>query len=81
MRLGDLVKTIDQMTDEELLERLRHTRNQRTTVRPAFRAHVERADKKATRAKANKTASLLDSLSDEEKLRLIEQLQQGELDV
>lgn len=81
MQLGDLVKPLSQMSDAELLEKLREVRNNRTVVRPAARAHVERAEKKVSRTRTKKASSLLESLSPEERQRLIEQLQQGELDV
>lgn len=81
MQLGDLVKPISQMSDEELIEHLRQIKQRRTVERPAHRAHVERAEKKVSRAKGKKVTSLLDSLSESERAALIEQLQQGELDV
>ena len=62
------------MSDEELLERLRASRQNRTIVRPAQRAHIDRADRKATSAKLKKTTSLLDSLTDAERTELIRQL-------
>lgn len=81
MQLGDLVKPLDKMSDDELLERLRQVRHNRTVARPAAKAHVERAEKKVTRAKSKKATDLLSSLTPEERQKLIEQLQQGELDV
>jgi flagellar motility protein MotE (MotC chaperone) len=77
MQIKDLVKTIDEMTDEELMTRVREMRHRREVVRPAAKARVERVEKKASRAKVNKTADLLDNLSDEERLKLIELLSQG----
>lgn len=81
MQLKDLVKPISQMSDDELLEHLRQVKQRRTIERPAHRAHVERAEKKTARAKGKKIDTVLGALSEEERLRLIEQLQQGELDV
>jgi len=74
MQIADLVKPIDQCTDAELLERVRAMRHRRETLRPAARARVERVEKKATRAKINKTADLVGQLSDEERLKLIAML-------
>jgi hypothetical protein len=81
MQLGDLVKPISQMTDEELLEHLRQVKQRRSVERPAHRAHVERAEKKETRAKTKKITNVFEGLTDEDRQKLIEQLQQGELDV
>lgn len=81
MRLENLIKPITQMTDEELLEHLRQIKQRRTVERPAHRAHVERAEKKTARAKGKKIDTVLGTLTEEERLRLIEQLQQEELDV
>ena len=75
MQLGDLVKPLTKMTDEELLEKLREVRHNRTVARPAHRAHVERAEKKVTRAKTKKATNLFESLSPEERQKLIEALQ------
>lgn len=81
MQLKDLVKPISEMSDEELLEHLRQVKQRRTIERPAHRAHVERAEKKTARAKSKKVDIVLGKLSDEERQKLIDQLQQGELDV
>lgn len=71
MQIHDLIKPIDQCTDAELLERVRAMRHRRETIRPAARARVERAEKKTTRAKVNKTSALVDNLSEEDRLKLI----------
>lgn len=76
MQLKDITKTIDQLTDAELLERLRVTRQNRTVIRPAQRDHIERAERKVTSAKLKKTTSLLDNLTEAERAELIRQLQE-----
>lgn len=81
MQLKDLVKPISDMTNEELLEHLREVKQRRTVIRPAHQAHIDRAEKKTTRAKGKKMDTVLGKLTDEERLKLIAQLQQGELDV
>jgi hypothetical protein len=81
MQLKDLVKPIEKMSDDELLEYLREVKQRRTVERPAHRAHVERAEKKTARGKAKKVTNIFEGMSAEERQRLIEQLQQGELDV
>lgn len=59
MQLKDLVKPIDQMTDEELMERLRTVRNNRVTSRPAAKAHAKRAANKGQQGKITKAKDLL----------------------
>lgn len=78
MQLKDLVKPIDEMTVEELHEHLRNVRHRRSVERPASKAIVERAEKKASRGRVSTVDKLLDGLSDEDKARLIEQLTRGD---
>ena len=78
MQLGDLVKPIEKMTDDELLEHLRAIKHRRTVERPAHQAHVERAEKKESRGKLKKAGSLIENLSEEERQALIAQLSQEE---
>lgn len=74
MQLNDLVKPLDQMTDEELLEHLRKVRHNREIVRPAARRYVEKAEKKESRGKVTKAEAMLDKLSAAEKEALIKML-------
>lgn len=74
MQIHDLVKPLDQMTDQELLERVRQLRHNRETLRPASRKIAERAVKKTTKAKVNKVEGLLDNLTEEQRLALIAKL-------
>lgn len=73
MQLKDLVKPIDQMTDEELAERLRIVRSNRISTRPAAKAHAKRAAKKGQQGKMTKAQDLLKSsgLSREELIALL----------
>lgn len=77
MQLGDLVKKISDMTDDELLEMLRSIKHNRSVARPAHKAHIERAEKKTSRAKTKKAADLFGNLSEAERLELIKQLEEG----
>lgn len=77
MQLSDLVKPIDQCTDEELMERLRTIRHNRNTVRPAGQARVKRAAKKGTQARVRKVESLIDGLTEAQKQQLILELTGG----
>lgn len=74
MQLKDIVKPIDQMTDEELLEHLRQIRHRRSVERPAARAKVERAEKKESRGKLSKMDKMLAALSPEDRAKLIAEL-------
>lgn len=77
MQLSDLVQPIDKMSDEELLERLRQVRHNREVVRPARKAHIERAEKKVSRGRVKKTENLLEGLSEAERNELIRKLTEG----
>lgn len=74
MQLKDLVTPIRDMTDEELREKLRSIRHNRTVVRPAAAKKTERTEKKESRAKVSAVDKLLDGLSPEQKAELIKQL-------
>ena len=77
MQLTDLVKPLEDMSDEELLEQLRRARHNRSVVRPAAAKRVERAETKTKRAKTTKVGKLTDALSPAEKQALIDQLLKG----
>lgn len=74
MQLNDLVKPIDQCSDEELLARLQVIRNNRNTVRPAGQARAKRATKKGAVTRINKVESLVAGMTEEQKQQLILQL-------
>jgi hypothetical protein len=73
MQLHDLHKPLDQLSDEELMERLRVSRHNRKTARPAAKAHAKRATNKVENKKVAKTEDLLKSsgLSTEELIALL----------
>ncbi len=73
-QLKDIIKPIDQQTDEELIERLRLMRHKRDVIRPAKVKHVERAETKVARKKVSATEKLVAGLSAEEKARLLKEL-------
>lgn len=74
MQLKDLVKPIDQQTDEELLERLRIVRHNREVIRPAAAKRAERSSTKAARKQAASTDKLLEELTDAEREQLLAKL-------
>lgn len=74
MQLHDLVKPIDQCTDEELLARLQTIRHNRSVARPAAKSHAKRRAKKGQVTRLNKVESLLSGLSDEQRQQLLLEL-------
>ena len=74
MQLKDLVKLIDQQTDDELLARLREIRHNREVIRPAARKRVERAETKTARKEAAGLNKLVENLSDAEREKLLAKL-------
>ena len=74
MQLTDLVKPLDQLTDEELRERLQMIRNNRTVVRPAAVARQKRSENKGRQTKVTKAKSLLDGLSPEQLKQILLEL-------
>lgn len=79
MKLRDLVKPLSEQTDEELQSRLREIRHSRENVRPAAKKIVARIEEKTERKKVSRVQDLLEDLTPEEKLKLVQQLlAQGE---
>lgn len=78
MQLKDLVKPIEESTDEELLERLRTIRHNRNYVKPAAKTHAKKRAKKGLQTKLNGLEAMLAALSDEDRAALLESL--GDLD-
>lgn len=77
MQLKDLVKPLDQLSDDELMERLRATRHNREVARPVARRKATTAAKKESRAKLGKMEKMLAGLSDAEIQTLLKQLDNG----
>lgn len=74
MQMQDLIKPIEQMTDDELMERLRTIRSRRTAERPAAKAHAKRAAKKGAVTRIKKVDNLVGGMSEAEKAELIKLL-------
>ena len=77
MDLTQLVKPIEEMSTDELMDRLRAVRARREVIRPAARKHEERAETKVSRNRVSKANSqlekLLANLSPDELKTLLEQ--------
>lgn len=71
MQLQDLVKPIEDMTDDELMARLREIRHTRNTVRPGGKVRAKKAAKKGMQGRVSKVESLLEGLSRDELLALL----------
>jgi len=74
MQLQNLVKPIEEMTDDELRERLRQVRANRVKERPAAKARVKRETKKGGQGRLKNAEYLLLSLSPEEREALMKEL-------
>lgn len=78
MQLHDIIKPIEQQTDEELLERLRAIRHTRSVIRPAAAQRTKKAAIKKARGESKKAATkidkLLDGLTPEQVQELLKQL-------
>ena len=78
MQLFDLVKPLDKMSDEELMEHVRAMRHRRDSRRPVAVKKAARTEKKASQKKVSGVEKLLAGLSEAERNALIESLSQGE---
>lgn len=74
MQLKDLITPISELSDEQLLEKLRTIRHNRTTVRPAAAARVKKTEKKESKAKMSEADKLLSALTPEQLQLLMQQL-------
>lgn len=78
MKLVDLQKPISEMSEDELLIRLREIKHNRFVERPAVKAREEREEAQETRRTGkkavNKVDKMLDSMSDEQREQLIKLL-------
>ena len=71
MKLGHLITSVSQLSDEELMERLRQVRHRREVARPVAAKKAERAVKKTSTKAAKAIDKSLDSMSPEEKQALL----------
>jgi hypothetical protein len=77
MQMQDLIKPLDQLTDEELQERIREIRHSRTVTRPAAQKHKEKAVKVKAKKETSKVDALLKNLSPEQIQQLLLGLGEG----
>jgi hypothetical protein len=74
VQLNDLVKPIEEMTDEELKQRLFDLRHRREVEKPAAKARVKKAEKKESKKKVSAAEKLLADLSPEDLAALLKEL-------
>ena len=74
MQTPELVKTLDQMTDDELLERLRTVRHNREVARPVAKKKADVAEKKTSRKRVSDMDKLLVGMTEEERQQIINSL-------
>lgn len=77
MQLMNLVKPIEDMTDDELREQLRAIRHNRKVIRPAAQKHKEKVVKKESKAKTSKVEALIKNLTPEQIKQLLLNLGEG----
>jgi len=77
MQMRDLIKPLDQLTDEELQERIREIRHSRTVTRPAAQKHKDKAVKVKAKKETSKVDSLLKKMSPEQIKQLLLDLGEG----
>ena len=74
MQLFDLIKPIEEQTDEELKARLFDLRHRREEVRPAGKVRVKKAEKKESKKKVSAAEKLLADLTPEQLAILMKEL-------
>lgn len=73
MQLSDLVKPIDEMTDEELRDRLAEVRRRQSVERPSSNNRKKKAATKEVKKKLTPLEKMLDQLSPEELEQLLKE--------
>ena len=73
-QLRDLIKPISEMSDAELLEKIRSIRKNKYEIRPAKVKHTERAARGDSHRAVSKLGKLAQGLSEEEREELIKSL-------
>ena len=74
--LTDLIKPLDDLTDEELADRLYEIRKRKTVERPAAKKRAKKAAKKESKKTMSAAERALSELSPEELEELLKGLEQ-----
>lgn len=75
MQLKDIVKKIEDMTDEELHAHLLLIRRRRTTDRPVAKAKAAKVETKKSRGRLTAIDKILATLSPEDQAELLQSLE------
>lgn len=75
MQLKDIVKTLKDMTVQELQDHLRAVRQRRTTGRPVAKAKEAKAEKKQSRTRMSAVDKMIAGLSPEDQAELMRTLE------
>lgn len=75
MKFKDLIKPIDDQTEDELRERLREIRFNRERARPVAKKKAEKAEKKESRQRTNKLDKMIANLSPAQLEEMLKKLQ------
>ena len=74
MNIDDIVDPIEDLTEAELIQRLRDIRRRRESIKPATVNRNKRAAKKGSQSRVSKVEALLAGLSEAEIETLLAQL-------
>lgn len=74
MQLNNLIQPLEDMSDEELKQRLFDLRHRRETERPVAKKKMQKAAKKASNKKVSSAEKMLANLSPEELAALMKEL-------
>jgi len=77
MQITDLITTLPNLSDEQLMELLRERRHNRTTIRPAGKARAKRVERKGLQGRVSKVENLLAGLTADQKAQLLLELGEG----
>ena len=74
MKLEDLVPDFSKMSDEELKHHIHHIRHEKYIAKPAKAKRAQEVEKKVTRKRVSTVDKMLDGMSEEDRLKLIQLL-------
>lgn len=79
MRIADLTKNVSNMSEEQLLEHVRHVRHNKYVAKPAVAKRVADGEKKEKNTAIRGVNKAIDAMSDAQKQQLLlKLLEEGE---
>lgn len=76
-RLKDLTRNVSNMSEEELLEHVKQVRHNKYVAKPAVAKRVADVEKKEKNTQVRGVNKIIDSMTPEQKLALLKQLEEG----